>query len=129
MAEIDTNAFQHQRPFPWVNPQGFLTESGFQELLSAMPDLNLFTSFFDKQRKYGQSSHNRYVLEYEDDVPLPAPWRGFIEELKSSEYREFVERLLGRRHVGVRFHWHYTPNGCSVSPHCDSRGKLGSQIF
>jgi hypothetical protein len=26
-------------------------------------------------------------------------------------------------------HWHYTPAGKSVSPHCDSFNKIGSQIF
>ena len=26
-------------------------------------------------------------------------------------------------------HWHYTPRGCSVSPHCDAYWKLGSHIF
>ena len=29
----------------------------------------------------------------------------------------------------LNFHWHYTPTGCSVSPHCDSVYKLGTHIF
>ncbi len=94
-----------------------------------MPDLGLFTPVFEKERKHGQRSHDRYVLEYDGDVPLSTPWRGFIEELKSREYRRFVQRLLGRGHLRVRFHWHYTPSGCVVSPHCDATGKLGTQIF
>ncbi len=27
------------------------------------------------------------------------------------------------------FHWHYTPTGCSVSPHCDAAREYGSQLF
>ena len=40
-----------------------------------------------------------------------------------------IARLAGRREVDLRFHWHYTPRGCSVSPHCDSKHKPGSHIF
>lgn len=126
---IETDVFQTQHPFPWTNPQGFLTEEGYKELLASMPDIETFTPFFGKKRKHGQQSHERYVLEYTDDVVLPAPWQAFIEELKGDRYRKLVKQLLGQPHVRLRFHWHYTPNGCSVSPHCDSRGKLGSQIF
>ena len=37
--------------------------------------------------------------------------------------------MFGRRALRLVLHWHYTPNGCSVSPHCDARRKLGSHIF
>ena len=37
--------------------------------------------------------------------------------------------MLGRGGFRLRFHWHYTPGGCSVSPHCDARDKLASHIF
>ncbi len=126
---INTQVFRNRKPYPWINPQGMLTATGFEELLANMPDISLFTTFFGKQRKYGQQSHNRYVLEYEDGLALPAPWQAFVDELRSDLYRAFIKDLLGYRHVRFRFHWHYTPNGCTVSPHCDSRGKLGSHIF
>ncbi len=126
---IEADTFKAQHPFPWTNPQGFLTREGYEALLANMPDIETFTPFFGKKRKHGQQSHERYVLEYTDDVVVPAPWQAFIEELKGERYRKLVRQLLGQSHVRLRFHWHYTPNGCSVSPHCDSRGKLGSQIF
>lgn len=126
---IDAEAFRTTRPYPWLNPRGFLTDSGFAELAANMPDLSLFDSFFGKQRKYGQQSHDRYVLEYTDGLDIPACWQSLVDELRSDTYRDMVADLLGRGHFKIRFHWHYTPRGCSVSPHCDSRGKLGSQIF
>lgn len=125
----DVDIFRTQRPYPWMNPQGLLTQQGFEALLANMPDLSLFRAFFGKQRKHGQKSHNRYVLDYHEGLELPAPWQSFIEELRSDLYRGFIKELLGRGHVRFRFHWHYTPKGCVVSPHCDSRGKLGSHIF
>ena len=125
----DPNCFQRQQPYPWMNPQGILTRQGFETLLSNMPDVSLFTAFFDKKRKYGQKSHNRYVLEYREGLDLPVPWQTFINELRSDLYRSFIKDLLARGHIRFRFHWHYTPSGCAVSPHCDSRGKLGSHIF
>jgi Rps23 Pro-64 3,4-dihydroxylase Tpa1-like proline 4-hydroxylase len=38
-------------------------------------------------------------------------------------------RLFNARKINLRFHWHYTPNGCSVSPHTDSVREHGSQLF
>jgi hypothetical protein len=129
IANIEADAFRNRQPFPWVNPQGFLTEDGYRELLETMPDLDSMTPSFGVQRKHGQKSHERYLLEYTDKLELPLAWQTFIEELKGDEYRRLVRELFGSPHIRLRFHWHYTPSGCSVSPHCDARGKLGSQIF
>jgi hypothetical protein len=129
LRSIDPGAFRTRDPFPWTNPRGILTEAGYRELLATMPPVERFTPFFGKVRKHGQKSHERYVLEYTDDVELPEPWTRFIGELRSDPYRAFIRELLGGVPFKFRFHWHYTPNGCSVSPHCDARGKLGSHIF
>jgi hypothetical protein len=59
---IDPAAFQSQKPFPWVNPQYFIRDERFPELLATMPDISRFRAFFGKQRKHGQASHDRYVL-------------------------------------------------------------------
>lgn len=126
---IDTDEFQQQHPFPWVNPQHFIAPERYPELLENMPDISEFRAFFGKQRKHGQSSHDRYVLDYEDGMPLHPAWQTLIDELRSPVYRDFVCRLLGVSDVRFRFHWHYTPTGGEVSPHCDSKGKIGSQIF
>ena len=48
---------------------------------------------------------------------------------QADAYRAFLRRLLGIERFALRLHWHYTPSGCSVSPHCDARRKLGSHIF
>ena len=126
---IDTGSFQHQHPFPWVNPQHCIVPERYQELLDTMPPLEQFRAFFGKQRKHGQSSHDRYVLDYEDGMELAPEWQVFVDELRGPAYREFVCRMLGVSDVRFRFHWHYTPDGGEVSPHCDSKGKIGSQIF
>jgi hypothetical protein len=81
------------------------------------------------KRKSGQQPHDRYTLEYTADTPLPAPWQGFLEEVKSDRYRAALCRLLAVSSLELNFHWHYTPRGCSVSPHADSKRKLGSHIF
>lgn len=129
LAAIDAGAFQAQKPYPWINPGGLLTETGYQQLLQTLPDVSLFTPFFGVRRAHGQQSHDRFVLEYRDDLAVAAPWREFIAELRGREYRAFLLRLLGVRSVSLSFHWHYTPAGCSVSPHCDAKHKLGSHLF
>lgn len=126
---IDPGAFQATEPFPWVNPQYFIAPERFPELLDSLPELPRFRAFFGKQRKHGQGSHDRYILDYERGMELAPAWRDFVEELCSDRYRRFICRLLNVSDVRFRFHWHFTPDGGEVSPHCDSRGKLGSQIF
>jgi hypothetical protein len=126
---IDPAAYRAQEPYPWVNPEGLLTPAGFDALRGSLPDLSLFEQRFGVARKAGQQPHDRYTLEYRDGTPVPAPWRAFIEELRSERYRRGLIRLLGTRSLALNFHWHYTPRGCSVSPHCDSSRKLGSHIF
>lgn len=129
LAAIDAAAFRARQPYPWINPSGLLTEAGYRQLWQTLPDVSLFTPAFGMRRAYGQQSHDRFVLEYHDELPLAAPWREFIAELQGREYREFLCRLLGVRALALRFHWHYTPAGCAVSPHCDATHKLGSHVF
>ena len=52
-----------------------------------------------------------------------------MEDLTSERYRRALRHIIGVRALELGFHWHYTPNGCSVSPHCDAKWKLGSHIF
>ncbi len=129
MNRFDPRTFREADPYPWMNPEGMLTDAGYRELVENMPDMSLFTPSFGVQRKYGQQSHERYILEYVDGLDLPTCWQAFVDELRGDVYRQFITDLLGRGQFRFRFHWHYTPRACSVSPHCDARGKLGSQIF
>ena len=126
---IDQLAFRSQRPYPWANPVGLLTDKGFRTLVDHLPAAEIFREAFDEPRRYGQRSHNRYVLDWEPGLTLVPCWREFIEEIRSPTYRQFAERLLGTDRFDLRLHWHYTPNGCSVSPHCDAKRKLGSHVF
>jgi hypothetical protein len=126
---IDAEAFRAARPYPWVNPEGLLCEAGYRALLRDLPDVSRFERSFGQARKYGQASHDRYALEWHPDLALPDSWREFIEELRGPVYARFLARLLDRSDAALRFHWHYTPRGCLVSPHCDARRKLGSHIF
>ncbi len=129
LAAIDTDTFWQQQPYPWLSQQGLLTEEGFQALMASMPPLDLFEKKFDYERRAGQKPHDRYSLEYTPQTPVSEPWKAFIGELCSDAYRRQIERLFRVRNIEFRFHWHYTPNGCSVSPHCDSRREHGSHLF
>jgi hypothetical protein len=126
---IDPVAFRGTKPFPHANPEGLLTDEGYAQLLANMPDLSLFEKVFGYRRLGGQEPHDRYALEYTSDAPVPEPWREFIAELRSDRYRDALTRLLSARSIELRFHWHYTPSGCSVSPHTDSEREHGSHLF
>lgn len=121
--------FLATKPYPYFNSAGVLKESGFQDLLANMPPLEMFEKKFGYERRAGQAPHDRYSLEYTPDMPVPRPWKEFIGELCSAAYRSEIERLLGARKAEFRFHWHYTPSGADVSPHCDARREHGSHLF
>lgn len=129
LESIDPATFQKRMPYPWLNPEGWLTERGFHELRAGLPALELFEKRFDVKRAHGQHSHNRYTLEYRDQPEISPAWQAFIQELRGERYQRFLCQLFGTRSVTLNFHWHYTPRACSVSPHCDARHKMGSHIF
>ncbi len=129
LKSLGREEFMATSPYPFYNPYGLLTEQGFEDLLHNMPPLSSFGEIFGKERRAGQMPHDRYSLEYAPGMDVPAPWQEFIAELCSDDYRGEIERLLGARRAEFRFHWHYTPSGCSVSPHCDARREHGSHLF
>jgi hypothetical protein len=131
LESIDPAEYQRTRPFPWISLEGALSDEGYRRLLASLPALPLFEKDFGYQRKHGQQSHDRYSLEWspERDAQLPKPWVEFIHECLGERYREILCRLYDAPACAFRLHWHYTPRGCSVSPHCDSPKKLGSLIF
>jgi hypothetical protein len=126
---LSCEEFRSIEPYPYYNTEGMLTAAGFEDLLHNMPALETFDDIFGKARRAGQAPHDRYSLEYKPDTQVPQPWKEFIGELCSDAYRREIERLLGARKVEFRFHWHYTPSGCDVSPHCDARREHGSHLF
>lgn len=129
LESVDARAFREGHPYPWINPEGLLTEEGFQHLRATLPPLDLCTPMFGISRSHGQQPHDRYALEYEPELKVAEPWHAFVEELKGEAYGRFLRRMFGRGRMQLNFHWHYTPNGCSVSPHCDATRKIGSHIF
>ena len=129
LAGIDAAAYRSRRPFPWINPAGLIRDDAFATLIANLPDISQFKKAFGNARAHGQKSHDRYSLKYRDGLDLPAPWQAFIDELRGPEYRTFLQRTLGQRFLETDFLWFYTPAGCSVSPHCDHKDKLGAHIF
>ena len=125
----DDCAFRETRPYPWLAAEGLLSDEGYRRLVTNLPAVSSLEPFFGVKRAHGQQPHDRYVLEYRDDVDVPAPWHELVEELRGPAYTRFLRRMFGRGRLTLTFHWHYAPNGCSVSPHCDSVRKLGSHIF
>lgn len=129
LRELSREDFLAIEPYPYYNTRGVLTDAGFQELLQNMPALDMFEQKFGYERRAGQAPHDRYSLEYTPGMDVPGPWKAFIDELCSDAYRHEIARLLGAGKVEFRFHWHYTPTGCDVSPHCDARREHGSHLF
>jgi len=129
LKKLSRDTFKNTGPFPWVNPHGCISRSGFKELLETMPDVSIFEKSFNVDRSYGQKPHDRFELKYIPELKLSTAWQEFIDELYGTEYRNEIRRLFGTRNFSIRFQWQYSLVGCSVSPHCDSGSKAGSHIF
>lgn len=136
MAEIagQSAAFVARQPYPWLGMQGVVREDGFHRLCAELPALSLFDRQFGQARGYGQQGHDRYALQYNPrlDCSLSAAWRDFIAELQGGAYSAFLRRMYGlgpHERFVLSMHWHFAPNGTSVSPHTDARRKIGSHIF
>lgn len=126
---IDGEAFRSTKPFPYLNPKGALTDEAFEALRVALPDISLFTKTVGVPRAYGQKPHDRYELKYTKELSLDPVWQEFIDVIFGEAYQKEMARILGTKHFTTRVQWQYAYAGCSVSPHCDSPNKLGSQIF
>jgi hypothetical protein len=129
LESVDAPAIRARDPYPWKGFEGLLTDGAYDELQRTLPGVELFQQVVGKRRRYGQESHDRYVLDYRSGLDVSSAWHRFVAELMQGPYRDKVAELLGRDDFFVTAHWHYTPRGCSVSPHCDATWKLGSHIF
>jgi hypothetical protein len=130
--QISGESFQRQKPYPWTEIRPSFTEEAYQRLRSELPDVSLFQKVVGVKRTHGQMSHDRYILHYRPSIPLGAPWQEFIQELKGPAYESFIRRLFAvpqSQQLILTFEWYYAWEGCSVSPHCDARRKLGTHIF
>lgn len=128
---MDRAKFAEGKSYPFINPQGVLTQEGYGALINETPDIKNFTASFGIERKYGQRPHDRYVYGSwkEKNVDIPDAWRAFLREIKGVTYQRFLRRMFNTSWFETRFSWHYTPAGASVSPHVDGLSKLGSHIF
>jgi hypothetical protein len=129
MDSLAAASFQNAKPYPWINPSALIRPEAFDLLVETLPDVSQFEPYFQVKRSHGQASHDRWVLNWSEGLELAPPWREFVDEIRSPRYAAFLRRLFDRDFVSLSMHWHYTPSGCSVSPHCDAAHKLGSHIF
>ena len=84
------------------------------------------------KRAHGQDFHDRYILHYRPGKLLAEPWEDFVAELQGKTYASFIRRLFGlqaTKPLILTMEWYFAWRGCSVSPHCDARRKLGTHIF
>ena len=126
------DAFQSEKPYPWVTIQGTLTPDGFQRLHDTLPDISLFQRMVGVKRGYGQAPHDRAILHYRRGMNMPEPWGEFLSEIQGESYESFLRRMLHlapRQRIILTMEWYYAWQGCSVSPHCDARRKLATHIF
>ena len=126
---ISTASFREAVPYPWINPEGVLTEAAFELLRTNMPPLDVMKASFGRKRAHGQKPHDRYALEYRPDLDIHPAWHQLVAELNGPIYQQWLARLFNTRRFRLSYHWHYAPQGASVSPHCDAKRKLGSHIF
>ncbi len=129
---LSAEAFQTRKPYPWVEIKDTLTAESYECLHAALPNVSLFDKKIGIQRTHGQLSHDRYVLHWRPWLGVPLSWIDFIAELQGPLYEAFIRRVFAvpmTTPLLLTFEWYYAWAGCSVSPHCDAKRKLGTHIF
>lgn len=129
--KIDAIKYQKNKPFPYIDIANVLYPNAYELLVKSVPDVSLFDEQFGIKRGYGQKSHDKYFLLYSNSIPVDTPWRELAEELHSKEYRRFIEKMFDIKPgtYNLVLSWHYMPRSSSISPHCDTARKIGSQLF
>ena len=92
LSEIDVGAFRGTDPYPWVNPEGVLTDEGFARLVETLPDPALFKREFGIKRSHGQASHDRLSLEYRHDLDIGIRYH---EDQEDRFQEEDIYQMLG----------------------------------
>lgn len=129
LAAIATGDFRDAHPYPWLNPEGVLTDAAFELLRVNMPRVDQMKASFGRKRAHGQTPHDRYSLEYHPDLDVHPGWHQLVGEFNGPVYQGWLARLFDTRRFRLTYHWHFAPRGASVSPHCDAKRKIGSHIF
>lgn len=128
---------------PHANFVEFIWPNMYDRLLKDFPSDDLFKDEFPEDRKHGQRPHCRRFFcigetqgsKYFDDYllnanKLPPVWQNFLMTIiQSSEYKSFIKKELDCTDFKIRFDFHRTRGGLDVSPHIDSKGKIGSHLF
>ena len=88
MESTDDSAFRHREPFPWLNPEGFITDEGFAKLLSNMPEPELFDA--------DPALELPPLRPLEDELPPPAQDSVDAAELDAA-ISSLIDELEGNR--------------------------------
>ncbi len=128
---IDAKKYQGNKPFPFIDFPNALFEDAYIQLVQTAPDISLFEKMYGIERSNGQKFHDKFYLEYTDTTPLSSHWKAFIAELHSDAYLRFIENMFNMRRGSyeLMISWHYMKQGTCITPHCDTRKKIGSQLF
>jgi 2OG-Fe(II) oxygenase superfamily len=129
LEKISSEEFRARQPYPWASLQGVLTPEGYERLRQTLPEAAQFERHVGLKRAYGQASHDRYMLHYFPALAVAEPWKELIAELNGEGYQRFLRRMLGPRQFILSMEWHYSWQGCSVSPHCDAARKIATHLF
>jgi 2OG-Fe(II) oxygenase superfamily len=144
---ISADNTSDNKTFPWFSIKGVLTQEGFNALHRDFPPVELFHYHENIVRKtteqrphnrfyaaFGSSEYSRFVdetgkglIQYPD---LEKSWQEFIIELRDNRaYHKMVYRLLGTQNFGFHLVWHISIQGNEVSPHVDTKRKLGTHLL
>lgn len=129
--------FWRKQPCPWVTYEDLLPSDVYRRLAADFPPLSVFRKD-EGLLRYGQRPHDRYYLALKDNPKnlgeisarqLPIIWQSLVDTIHGENYLQFASEMLGQRPHKIRLAWHMSHRGSEVSPHKDSKKKLGTQIF
>ena len=135
--ELISNGFTPHKEY-----ENFINQKDYEELLNTFPSDDIFLDELPETRKHGQRPHQRrffcigetqgskYFKRYLKKISdLPFVWQTLLSIFHGKEYKEWICKTLNVNDFKIRFDFHRTKSGLDVSPHIDSKGKIGSHLF
>lgn len=109
----------------------------FERLAQQYPTLNHLVDFKGGNRRNYQREHVKKFLSMGSKIKanvfstsaVNGEWDGFIDYLKSDEYKNFIITQLDIDDFEIGFEWAVIEDGNDLCPHSDCCKKLGTHLF
>lgn len=122
--------FKNNIQFPWMNIKDFIHKYKFKLLFDNFLPYDVFEKRKDGVYMISQRVYNEHNLQEPwDKLSQYEYWEGLARDLKSKEYREFLNDMFEEKMKHLAIEFFILRKNSGSRPHCDMKRKIGSHLF